>query len=515
MRLVADDPVDHLRARLLEARGDLDVRRLVEARPQLDDDRDFLARARRLDECFHQLRVGAGAIDRLTDREDLGVTRRGADQVADRSERLERMVEENVLPPNHREDRRLLEVARRPGDKGAVLQVGAIDEGVELVESVQVHRPVDPVEVLFAELELIEEELLHLFRAVFGDLEARRTGEAATVELPLERLHQVVDFFFIDVQIGVSGDPELVAPLHPHAGEELFDVRVDHRGEHDELPRLIGILRRERDDAGEHPRRLDDRGTADPAERILPLQGDDEVQRLVRDPRERVRRIEPDRRQDREHFAVEVVLDPLALLRGPVPPLDQLDVLRLEGGEDLVVEDAVLLFDQSVRALGDHHQECARRETVCRQQSDLIGDVLFDPRDANLEELIEVRGRDRQEAQALEERDARIARELQHAVVELEQAELAIEVERRIVERDRRLALARPGFPVGGGARLLRRLQRCFRRARAVSLGGGGGQRGLRVVGHGSSSRMRDGVGARPAGADLPLSSSAAGGQTL
>ena len=44
VRLVADDAVHHVRAGFLQAGREPDVRRLVEARHQLDDDRDFLAR---------------------------------------------------------------------------------------------------------------------------------------------------------------------------------------------------------------------------------------------------------------------------------------------------------------------------------------------------------------------------------------------------------------------------------------------------------------------------------------
>ena len=69
VRLQAEHAVDDLRAGALEPLGPVDVRLLVEARHQLDDDGDFLAAARRLDQRFHQHRVDAGAVDRLLDRD--------------------------------------------------------------------------------------------------------------------------------------------------------------------------------------------------------------------------------------------------------------------------------------------------------------------------------------------------------------------------------------------------------------------------------------------------------------
>ena len=59
MRLVADDAVHHVRARRLQARGELDVGGLIEARHQLDDDRHVLAGARGLDQRIDDRGVGA------------------------------------------------------------------------------------------------------------------------------------------------------------------------------------------------------------------------------------------------------------------------------------------------------------------------------------------------------------------------------------------------------------------------------------------------------------------------
>ena len=55
-------------------------------------------------------------------------------------------------------------------------------------------------------------------------------------------------------------------------------------------------------------------------------------------------------------------------------------------------------------------------------------DAALEAGDAHHEELVEVRGEDREEVRALEDRAARVLGELEHALVEREPAELAVEV---------------------------------------------------------------------------------------
>ena len=59
---------------------------------------------------------------------------------------------------------------------------------------------------------------------------------------------------------------------------------------------------------------------------------------------------------------------------------------------------------------------------------------LLEARDADLEELIEVARGDGQEAQPLEQRHGFIERLGQHALVELQQRQLAVDVEIRRLE---------------------------------------------------------------------------------
>jgi len=86
------------------------------------------------------------------------------------------VVEEDVALGDGGEDVGvLLGALGYPGPEGGVLQIGAVDEVVDLAQAVEVDRAVDAVEVDIGEVELFEEELLELLAAAVGDLETALT----------------------------------------------------------------------------------------------------------------------------------------------------------------------------------------------------------------------------------------------------------------------------------------------------------------------------------------------------
>ena len=86
---------------------------------------------------------------------------------------------------------------------------------------------------------------------------------------------------------------------------------------------------------------------------------------------------------------------------------------------------------------GDRGQLILGCHAVGGTLDDPRGDLLFEARDTDLEELIEVAAEDREELEALEQRRSAVECLMQHATVELEPGELAIQVERRVSEVDR------------------------------------------------------------------------------
>jgi hypothetical protein len=140
-----------------------------------------------------------------------------------------------------------------------------------------------------------------------------------------------------------------------------------------------------------------------------------------------VRRIEPDRRQHRQQLVLEVVAQPGVLLRRPLAAAHEADLLLLQRRDQHLVEHAVLLLDQRMRARVDRAQQLGRRHAVRTGLRRAELDHLLDTGHTDLEELVEVGAGDTQELEPLQQRHALILGLLQNPAVELEQGQLAVE----------------------------------------------------------------------------------------
>jgi len=133
---------------------------------------------------------------------------------------------------------------------------------------------------------------------------------------------------------------------------------------------------------------------------------------------------------------------------------DQLTPALVEAGIHLLQAkkisraDAAALEQYFTRDVADARERLVGRESVGSGLRDAERLLVFQSRDADLEELVEVRAADREEAQPFEERHGGVARLREDAPLELENRELPVHVVPRIGEVDRRL---RRGLRVGHG----------------------------------------------------------------
>ena len=104
MDLQADQTIDDVHALAFQRPRPLDIALLIEARLQLDQHGDLLAFLHRLQQRFDDGRVPAHAVQRHLDRQHVGIVRGLANEIDHRLERIERMVQQHVLPPDERED---------------------------------------------------------------------------------------------------------------------------------------------------------------------------------------------------------------------------------------------------------------------------------------------------------------------------------------------------------------------------------------------------------------------------
>jgi hypothetical protein len=188
----------------------------------------------------------------------------------------------------------------------------------------------------------------------------------------------------------------------------------------------------------------------------LPCSSTTMLSALVEDARERMRRVEPERRQHRQDLVVEIFLQP-ALLLGV--PLDS----RVQHADAFArrAPGAASSFQQRYWRLdqfgGASWIVAARfREGVRRAARGRRTRAVAHRGDADLEEFVEVGAGDAQEAQSLQQRHALILRLRQHAEIELELRQFAVDVQRRVAQVARCLLM-------GGAARESRRARRVAR----------------------------------------------------
>ncbi|MCY1354703.1 hypothetical protein D9M69_410930 [compost metagenome] len=209
---------------------------------------------------------------------------------------------------------------------------------------------------------------------------------------------------------------------------------VDHRGEEDEVvPRPTDVLGHA-DHPRQQARRRDDRQAGVAAEGIDAFQLDDEVEALVHQQREGVRRVQADGGDDRRDLVAEVAAHPALELGGPVAAADEVDLVLGQLRQQDVVEDAVLAGHLLVHQLADARHRLVRQQAVGAGLFAGEGDLLLQAGDADLEELVEVAGEDQQELQTFEQRIGLIQRLLQHADVELQLGQFTVDVQAAVIQ---------------------------------------------------------------------------------
>jgi hypothetical protein len=181
-----------------------------------------------------------------------------------------------------------------------------------------------------------------------------------------------------------------------------------------------------------------------------------ERRRQVRHERERVARIDGERRQHREHAGAKVLVG-LGLLRiGQVVPAEQVNTLGGQPRNERPGVILVLLPQHWQDRVANPSERLRRRQPVRRLRDHAAQALPLEPADALHEVFVQVRREDLDEADPFQQRVALIERLVEHPTVKLQPAQVAVQeflgrhVRRRRRQMDQRL---------GGG------LRHCFTRS--------------------------------------------------
>ena len=359
------------------------------------------------------------------------------------------MVHQHVAGPQHCEQvggALPVQARLRHGGERVVLELGPIQR-VQRPQGAEIQESPNLVHVLIIELQLAGQETPHLVGDRSVELQAHRAGGAAAAnEHRLDGGEEILRLVLLHVHIGVAGDPEDVVREDLHPGEQRVEVRGQHLLDGYE-PFAVG--------QGHEP--VEQRRHLHPGEAPLPGHGvaDDrrQVQRQARDVREGVGRVHRERREHREDPLLE---QPVEL--GPIVPVQlgpghDPDPRLVERGQNLLRQQVPGAIDELGHALADSRELLARGHPLGGGDEDPRRGLLLQPGHPDLEELVEVLAEDRQELRPLQQGRGGVLRQGQHARVEVEPGQLAVEVagvrrrEKRGWGGDVHLVRAAPPWP--------------------------------------------------------------------
>ncbi|CAM5702535.1 hypothetical protein MAUB1S_04071 [Mycolicibacterium aubagnense] len=206
-------------------------------------------------------------------------------------------------------------------------------------------------------------------------------------------------------------------------GDQFFHRQIPHAG-------LDAVARRPR--LGQLDEPIDVVRHLDSGEVLGAVLGiahrDGEVDAQAADERKRVRRVDGQRCQHREHLIVEICgqLGLLALVE--LAPVHDGDALLGQRRTDRFTEHRGLPGRDLLGAFADPTQLLARGQPVRRpdRQAGLV--TALQPGDPNHVELIEIRREDRQKLGLLQQRQRPVGSERQHPGIEVQPAQLTVEV---------------------------------------------------------------------------------------
>ena len=138
-------------------------------------------------------------------------------------------------------------------------------------------------------------------------------------------------------------------------------------------------------------------------------------------------RVDGQRGQDREDPVLEDLLAVPLLVAVEVLPADQVDVPRASAGMSCVAEDPGVPLHQDGGLGPDLVEHLVRHQPGGGANRDAGCDAALEAGHPDHEELVEVAGEDRQETGPLQQREALVLGQLQHALVEPQPGELAVQ----------------------------------------------------------------------------------------
>ncbi len=260
------------------------------------------------------------------------------------------------------------------------------------------------------------------------DLHTHHGRKAPFAQLLGDHCDQVLGLLFGAADVRVARDAKGPGALHFHSSKHLGQMVPHHFFERYEVQRLFK----------RHPASAVG-GHFDPGKMLGALlrmaQQHGQRQAQVRDERKRMAGIDGQRRQHRKDLFLEITGQVAALRLVELLVVEHLHAgLAGQGRTQLLAPEAVHAVVHGPERLPDQAELLGGRAAVGRELTHPGCFLSFEAAVALAEKLVEVGRGDGQKAHALQQGDARIERLKEHAPVEVDPAQLPVEVQARIVQ---------------------------------------------------------------------------------
>ncbi|MCY4122162.1 MAG: hypothetical protein OXG72_14715, partial [Acidobacteria bacterium] len=285
-------------------------------------------------------------------------------------------------------------------------------------------------DVLF-DLEVLDQDVEHPRRHRRLDQQLRQVAVAQLLQRAVHRFEQVVGLVLLDHHVGVADDAEQIRLAHRDARKQARDVQLHHVLEQRErIARRADHRGRNRDEARQHVRQLD----AGEARAPGLLDHHRQVHAQVRDERERMPGVERQRGQHRVDVPAVVVLQVVLDRRAVVGRVEDANAVRRQPRPHDVGPAALDVVHHPLGPQANGVELLLGAHPVGRQRLAVGAELAQQRRHPHHEELVQVGRHDREELDPLEQRMALVLGLQQHPLVELQPAQLPVDVQRRVLQ---------------------------------------------------------------------------------
>ena len=218
-----------------------------------------------------------------------------------------------------------------------------------------------------------------------------------------------------------------MAAFHRHAAKQLVHILMhDGRQKHKAVFAIADMLRQP-NRTRQNARCLHNRHARSASKRILAIQFHHKIQRFIQRARKRMRRIQANRRENGQQFAVEIIFNPFALRARPLLAAVEHNVFLRQRGQQFLVKYLILLFNNLVRFLRYQRDGFAGRLPRLEHLRGVGALLAAQIRHAHFKKFVQIGRHDAQKAQPFQQGHARVLRLRQHAAVKRQQRQFTAE----------------------------------------------------------------------------------------